>query len=155
MLIKCLHKMYSISCLDRTLVYKIIYRCVFDLATVAFRPNLSIQLKLLYRCARLYARNLCSRDALDLKAGQARCATIGYLVYNHCARLTFKPSSCENNSILHTKADERGTKTSCIQAERALHTRYPIVTSKDNFTNTMYKHERANGILRIWMDNHS
>ena len=34
----------------------------------------------------LYARYLCSRDALGLKAwqpvGQARRATIGYLVYN-------------------------------------------------------------------------
>ena len=31
--------------------------------------------------ASLYARYLCSRDALGLKAGQARRATIGYLVY--------------------------------------------------------------------------
>ena len=29
----------------------------------------------------LYARYLCSPDALGLKAGQARRATIGYLVY--------------------------------------------------------------------------
>ena len=31
----------------------------------------------------LYARYLCSRDALGLKAGQARRATIGYLVYKN------------------------------------------------------------------------
>ena len=38
----------------------------------------------------LYARYLCSRDALGLKAeqpaGQARRATIGYIVYNYFGR---------------------------------------------------------------------
>ena len=44
---------------------------------------------------RLYARYLCSRDALDLKAepvGQARRATIGYLVY--------KELGCDNYKLV-------------------------------------------------------
>ena len=43
----------------------------------------------------LYARYLCSRDALGLKAehvGQARRATIGYLVYKNMTYVKCKPS---------------------------------------------------------------
>ena len=45
----------------------------------------------------LYARYLCSRDALGLKAeqpvGQARRATIGYLVYKHT-----RPKGCSRKA---------------------------------------------------------
>ena len=65
-------------------VYKIPYRRAPRLACSAFRPSASREQRYL-----LYARYLCSHDALGLKAGQARRATIGYLVYK---------------GILHTKS---------------------------------------------------
>ena len=45
----------------------------------------------------LYARYLCSRDALGLKAGQARRATIGYLVYK--SKFSFVEISGTRNRV--------------------------------------------------------
>ena len=63
-------------------MYKIPYCCALGLAV--FRPSAHTRKSLLHTNP-LYARYLCSRDALGLRAeqpvGQARRATIGYLVY--------------------------------------------------------------------------
>ena len=58
----------------------------------------STKLSLWAECTReLYARYLCSRDALGLKAAdQARRATIGYLVYKRASKGILHKIICQS-----------------------------------------------------------
>ena len=72
---------------------QLLYKCKLQITVSQNNFRIILRMPCMIVCkipllARLYARYLCSRDALGLKAepmqpvGQARRATIGYLVYN-------------------------------------------------------------------------
>ena len=77
----------------------------------------------------LYARYLCSRDALGLKAAGRPSAAIGYLVYKPSARLSKAILYTNMNGNLKARLQVEQSKVSCIQR---LYT-HPVIEYEDGF----------------------
>ena len=123
-----------LSALNCDTTYGLPYECKSTSKAERTNKRLNQSLRLILHDKNpLYARYLCSRDALGLKAGQARRATIGYLVYKRILSHrtnTLVTSACSALNLIKSRA--MGHSANLLVYGRELNTPVSLLVTNED-----------------------